>query len=58
MLKKLIIGYDTDDGEGSVLVTMNKVNEDGEELEILQVFQYETADLIYKLLTTGEWRDE
>jgi hypothetical protein len=55
MLKKLIIGYDTQEDEPPALVVMEESDTDPTGLKALQLFSGETAELIYKLLTEGDW---
>lgn len=55
MLKKLIIGYDTQEDESPALVVMEESDVDPTGLKVLQLFSGESASLIYGLLTKGEW---
>ena len=55
MLKKLIIGYDTQEEEPPALVVLEENETDPTGLKTLQLFSGESASLIYKLLTEGEW---
>lgn len=57
MLKKLIIGYDTQEKEPPALVVMEENDTDPTGLKVLQLFSGEAAELIYRLLTEGEWNN-
>lgn len=57
MLKKLIIGYDTQEEELPALVVLEENEDDPTGLKTLQLFSGEAAELIYKLLTEGEWNN-